>query len=67
MSILVNRERIEWPKATISESQLRAFADAPAHAYDLWQTDEATRTGAKVSVVADLRMGRRFFATPKKG
>jgi hypothetical protein len=62
MNIVVNRQLIDWPKPLISEEQLRVYADAK-HSDDLWQ--ETLYNPLKVTGVADLRMGNRFYSKAK--
>jgi hypothetical protein len=59
--ILINRQLINWPKPTITEDQLREYADAPTD-HDIWQ--ENLTGAAKVTGVADLRLAQRFYSAP---
>lgn len=64
MIITVNAQRIDWPKPTITEPQLRLYADAD-EMNDIWQLNHLG--GATlITGLANVYDGARFVSTPKK-
>lgn len=66
MRILINASSLDWPKATITESQLRMYADAPAATHNLWQSN-VLGGATLIAGVANIYDGAVFYATPKTG
>lgn len=64
MRITINAQRLDWPKPTITEDQLRLYADAD-ELQDVWQL---TDLGGAILITgtANVYDGARFCATPKK-
>lgn len=65
MNIWINKQRLDWPKAIITEDQLRQYADAPAAEFNLWQGDPADGSVRPITGVANVYDGVEFFSTPK--
>ena len=64
MRITINRLTLNWPKPTITEDQLRMYANAD-DLNDIWQANHLG--GATlINGVANVYDGAQFYSTPRK-